>query len=901
MDWLRTLLSRLQSLFRRSQLDADLDEELRAHLALAIEENLKRGMNEPEARAAALRSFGGVTQIRESYRAQRGLPWLETGWGDLRFALRQLGKSPGFAWTAILTLALGAGAVTAVFSVVDTVLLKPYAFRDPGQLVVWRETVRELEKAAPLLPDNYRHYLNLKAHAHSIQDAAIVQTAGFSVSAGVDHPQMTEGLTVSPNFFSVLGVEPVLGRSFLPKEAQKGRDGEVILTWGAWQRLFHGDASSVGHTVRIGDEPHVIVGILPRTFRFPVVSIMPGQATHGSTDRYEIFKPLVPQPSEVTANDSEFNFLVIARLKTGVSILEAQTELDGIEKATAAAERVAVHLGVVVTPFAQEITGDYRRPLWLLLAAVTGVLLMACINLAGLQIARGVAREPETALRAALGAGRSRLLQGALMENLLLGAAGGCGAILVSVAGVKVLILSAATLPRLNEVRIDVPILVLSLGLSLWTSLAFGLLPALRALRIPPQNALQASSTRLSGHRQAARARKMVVAIEVACSIVLLVITGLIARSFARVLTQDRLFDTEHITIVKADLSGNRYATQVSNVSNAGADRGSRERSALIDRSIDKIGSLPGVEGVAITNMIPLTGDMSVDGIVRPDHPVPEGQVPFANLRMVSPDYLHTMGIPLIAGREFAARDRDNPRVVILSASAAKAAFGEENPLGHTIRHWDRMYTVVGIAADARINDLKREVPMFYLPYWDAPPVTPVFLVRSSLPFAAVAPEIRRSIWSVDSDISIPYSISMQAQVDESVATQRFQAVILSSFGAAALLIAALGIYGVLAYAVSMRKSEFGIRIALGSNRSGLARVTLLDALQPLVAGIVLGSLAAMGAAAGVRSLLYETSAVDPLAIGLALVVLALTTMLASLVPLRKAMSVDPIQALRSE
>src|ERR1700751_3795635 len=321
---------------------------------------------------------------------------------DLRYALRQLRKSKGFALTAVLTIASGVGAVTAIFSVVSTVLLRPYPFHDPGQIVVWRETIQEIQQAEPLLPDNYRHYLNLKSRSTTIQDAAIIQTAGFSVSAGVDHPQMTEGLAVSPNFFSVLGVTPLMGRVFMPEEAQSGRDKEVILTWGAWQRLFHGDPSVIGTNLRVSGEPKTIVGVMPNAFRFPVMSVMPGQATFGSTERYEVFKPLVPDPDELTANDGDFNFLVVARLKSGVSVQQAQSELDGIEKATATADHLAIHLSVLVAPFSQEIAGGVSKTLWLLLAAVASVLLMSCVNLANLQLARGVARDHETALRSAL-------------------------------------------------------------------------------------------------------------------------------------------------------------------------------------------------------------------------------------------------------------------------------------------------------------------------------------------------------------------------------------------------------------------------------------------------------------------------------------------------------------------
>ena len=881
--------------------DGDLERELRSDLEMEEEEQRETGVPAEEARYVARRAFGNTTLIKEQTHEAWGWAPFESFWQDIRYVFRQVRRSPAFAATAILTLGLGVGSVTAVFSIVNGVLLQPYAFRNPGQIVVWRESIRELEHVSPLLPDNYRHYLNLKAHANTIQDAAIMQNPVFSVSTGVDHPQMTEGLAISPNFFSVLGVTPLMGRAFTPEEAQTGRDREIILTWGAWQHYFSGNPSVLGLTLRIGDVPETVVGVLPKSFRFPVISIMPGQATHGSTERYEIFRPLVPMPSELTANDAEFNYLVAARLKPGVSARQAQSELDGIEKATAAADHLAIHLGVVVEPFSQEITGEVSKPLWLLLAAVTGVLLMACVNLANLQIARGVARTHETALRAALGAGRSRLLQGVLIENLFLGLGGGLGAVAVAFLGEKLFASIAAILPRLNEVHMSLTVLALSLGLSLLTSLGFGLLSALRSLRVMPQSSLQSSSTRFSGGKEAARSRKLLVAVEVACSVTLLIVTGLVTRNFSHLLTQDRLFTSQQVVMSKADLSAPKYSSGEGMPDNFGADPGSLARDSMIDRTLDQLRALPGVESAAITSVIPLTGDTSVDGLVRPDHPVPQGQVPIANRRFTSPGYFDTMGIPLLAGRDFNEKDRENPRVVILSDKAAKVAFAGENPIGRTLEHWGRVYTVVGIASDARINDLKRNAPIFYLPYWDFPPKSPVFMVRSSQTILTLGPEMRQIIWGIDPNISIPTVVSLDTQVSESVATERFQAVILSSFGIAALLLAVLGIYGVLAYSVSLRTQEFGIRIALGSNKAGLARLVLMDAYYPIVGGIVLGLLGAAAGARWVRSMLYETSAIDPWAIGLSLAVLLVAALLAALVPVRKAVSVDPMRALRSE
>jgi len=904
METFRTLLSRIAALFCRRQLDAALDEELRSHIDLATAENMTLGMNRKQARREALRSLGGLTQTAEAYRQQRGLPMLETLIRDTRYAVRQLRKSPGFAATVILTLALGAGAVTAVFSIVYSVLIAPYSFCDPSQLVVWRETSKELQTTVPLLPDNYRHYLNLKSRAHSIEDAAILDTSAFSVEAAKDHPRVTEGLDISPNFFSVLGVHPFLGRDFTPEEAQVGRNREVILTWAAWERYFQGDPSAVGKTLNVGGIPETVVGILPQSFRFPVVSIMPGQATHGSTDRYEIFAPLAVSAQQQTENNGDFNYLVIARLRPGVCVQQAQTELDGMEKSTAAADHLALHLGVVVEPFAQEITGDYRKPLWLLLAAVGAVLLMACVNLANLQIARGVVRESETALRSALGASRARLLQGALIENLLLGAAGGALAIVFAFSAQKILLQVASTLPRLNEVHLSLPMLALALGLSLATSLAFGLLPAFRALRVLPRQALPLSSTRLSGDRRATRSRRLLVAVEVGLSVVLLVVTALVTRSFARILTQDRQFRADRVTLVKAELDLPRYSRYGSNgemPADPGADPRSLARDATIDRALDALNALPGVQSAAMTSVLPLTGETSINGLIRPDHPLPPAQVPQANQRWVSPQFFSAMQIPIVAGRPFHRSDRDHPRVAILSEKAAKAAFPDENPLGLTLIHWGRIYTIVGIAADARINDLKRDASVFYLPHWDFPPQTPVFVVRSAQGSESLGPAIRQALWSIDPEIAIPTITSLDAQVGESVAVERFQTILLSSFGAAALLLAVLGIYGVLTYSVSLRTQEFGIRLALGSSRLSLARLVLLDAATPILAGIGLGLLGAAAASKWIGGLLYETSAADPAAIALSLAALLIAALLAAMLPLRNAIAVDPMQALRNE
>ena len=362
-------------------------------------------------------------------------PRLESAFTDGKIALRQLRRAPGFTLVALLILSIAIGASTATFSIVDSVLLRPYAFRDPGQLLVWRETIQEISKRFPSAPDNYRHYLYLKARSATIADAAILQNASFAVEAGNDHPQMVRGLRVSPNFFSVLGVSPVAGRTFLPQEAQEGGQDKILIAYSAWRRFFAGDPGAIGHTLRVEGRPVIVVGVLPKEFEFPHVNEMPGGVPPGDVSPYEIFQPFVPTDEEAAADGSDWGSLVIARLKPGVTIKQAESELDGLLKAYSADHHLPVHLGAVVEPFSQEVTGSISKAIWLLFAAVLGVLLIACVNLSGLQLARAVAHDRPNAVRAALGAGRIRLFQASLMESLLLAVIGGCAGIGVAIWG----------------------------------------------------------------------------------------------------------------------------------------------------------------------------------------------------------------------------------------------------------------------------------------------------------------------------------------------------------------------------------------------------------------------------------------------------------------------------------
>jgi predicted permease len=460
---------------------------------------------------------------------------------DIRFSIRALRKSPGFVLTAVLTLGLGIGSVTSVFSVIDSVLLKPFAFHDPANLIVLREAA--LERNEPPNPVNYKHYLNWENNSRSLADASIFRNRDYSVAAGVDHPAVAGGLEISSNFFSVLGVQPLLGRAFLPAEALEGRDHEVILSWNAWQRYFQGDPAAIGRTLRVEGIPQTVVGILPSDFSFPHMKELTAAVSQRNVRPYEIFKPLLPDMSE----SGDYNYLVLGRLRPGVSLAQAQSELNGLQRSYAmSVTHVPAEKSVIAVRMGKAVTGGVSTGLWLLLASVGAVLLIGCVNLANLQLARSVTRGREIAVRAALGADRNRLLQITMMESLILAVAGGALGIILSFAGVRLFVAAApANLPRLNEIQVNWLALLVAAGLSSATALLFGLLPALLSTRVDPYRATQANPTRVANSREGQRTRHLLVGAEVACSVVLLIVTGLLLHSFSRLLTQQREVNRE--------------------------------------------------------------------------------------------------------------------------------------------------------------------------------------------------------------------------------------------------------------------------------------------------------------------------------------------------------------------
>jgi predicted permease len=820
---------------------------------------------------------------------------------DIRFTIRQLRKSPGFAFTAILTLALGIAAVTSVFSVVNAVLLKPFAFRDPGKLVILREVVEEMRAQYPALPFNYLHYLRLRKDSKTIEDAAIFQTHGVSVSTAGDHPRIIGAMSVSPNFFSVLGVQPAIGRDFTPEEATKGHSSVILLSWNGWQELFNSDPGVVGRTLSMGGEVSTVIGVLPRNFRFPDVAMAPGMSSNVSNPELAtantIFHPLVPDNDALKNDVFDYNYSVVARLRPGANVDQARAELGGLQKAHSLSTHMPIHLGIYAQPFMQDVTSNISSALWLLFAAVGAVLLIACANLANLQLARAVATERETAVRAALGASRSQLVVTRLMESFVLAAVGGIAGVGLTFLGVRLLIAAApANIPRLSDVQVSVPVLIFAAGISAFTAILFGTLPALRSLGVNPQAALQSNPSRVANSRQGNLTRELLVASEVACTVVLLIVTGLVLRSFSQVLGQQRGFDSGHVTAAQVDLYSPQYGDSQPHADAA--------KAAFIDRTLEALRQLPGVQSAGMTSAMPLTGDTWVDGLDRVDHPLPAGEQLKVNLRWISPGYLATMHMALISGRDISAADRPSPNQALISEKTARDAFPGENPIGRKIKGFggdEHLQTIVGVVADARTNGLKEVADMVYLPYWSNPPWTVSLLVRSSQPSDAIIPEMRQTLWKIDPQVAIPILKSLDDQVSDSVAADRFQTLLLTSFGAAALFLSLLGVYGVLAYSVSLRQQEFGIRIALGSDKSRLTALVLRQAAKPVVVGAGAGILLAFVVTRWIRSLLYQTQTADPIAIAGSLALLLAVAALAAIVPARRAARTDPMEVLRNQ
>jgi putative ABC transport system permease protein len=811
---------------------------------------------------------------------------------DLRYALRQLRKNPAFTAIAVTTLALGIGASTVIFSMVNCVLLRPLAYRQPQQLYLVREIVPELSQTYPTLPANLQNFRVWQRECHSFKDVAIVESRNMTLTGYGDAEQIS-GARASANLFDLLGIAPSLGRTFLPQEDSPGNDQVVILTDSFWRERFHSDPAIVGRSIILDGKPFQVVGVLPASFQFPKGAQL-GALTE-FPPRMDYFKPLGLDPEQFSPL-GEFDFAAIARLKPGTSAAQALAELNVIQAQIAKDANQGVGLRAEIIPLENHIVGTARPGLMLLLAGVGAVLLIVCVNVANLLLVRVPGRLREAGLRTALGASRRRLAQQLLTESVLLAVIGGALGVGVAHFGLRwLLAVAPADLPRIEEVRLDARVLWFTTLVSMLTGILFGSLPAWSIAHADPQRALKSGSTTTTESGRARRLRSLLVGFEVGLGTLLLMLAGLLTMSMVRLLGTGKGFTTEHALAADVSLPPQSYAED-------------QQKTAFYESVLARVRTLPGVRYAGWISKLPLEGQEQVDSIVVPGRPPDDPQVPIANYRYVSSDYFQAMGIALRQGRLIAPADRDR-HVAIIAEAVAKKLWPGESPLGKQFHPGEDnrpLTEVIGVVADIRAAALDQPpLLMVYLPAWPGSRnwdgAHASLVVRATMAPASLGPAVRQAIRSVDSGVPIVHLRSMNELVAESVGVRRFQLGMASLFGVFALLLAALGIYGVVGYSVARRRQELGIRMALGARGSDLCNLVLLQGMSPVVLGWFVGVAAALVASRVMRSLLFGVTAQDPLTIMSVTFVVLVTAALACYIPARRAARIDPMVALRYE
>jgi predicted permease len=812
---------------------------------------------------------------------------------DLRYGLRQLRKSPSFTLTAILTLAFGIGATTALFSVVDGVLLKPLAYRDSGRLVVIWERVRFLEKLFPYTGANPRHFDLWSKQSTSFNDLTLLQQGSTGVGLTNDHPRLVGKITALPNLLDILGVQPTLGRNFLPEEATPGREKVAILSWNLWQSLYNADPNITNRTIQIAGAPYQVVGVLPKDFYFPKANELAPVPLARQLPDNEILTPLAIDFNDFGLNSDYGNYVPIARLKPGISVTQAQENLNALDDTLARQIPPGDLDGPAhgafssyIQPMKEVLVGKTSARLWLLMAAVFSVLLIACINLANAQLARLVSRDREAAVRAALGASASRILQSALAEVLLLSITGGILGIALAFLAVHQLSrYTQLAIPRTQTISVNFTVLALSILLTVGATFICGVLPALRLLRIKPLHALQGSKGSV-GSRRSALLRRWLVGAQVFACTTLLLVAGLFAKSLIHLSTFDKGFSADHVIAADVFLQGNDF-------------KDDKVRAAFADGVLDKLHTLPGVQSVSLVSSMILEGERWIDGITPVDAPSQTSGL--ANYRWISPGYFDTIRLHILQGRPLDDRDRSASNAVI-SQTAAKAIWPDRNALGRQFLFHNKPFTVVGISADAYSNSLRTApVNMVYLPCNNKPPFATYFLVRTTQDPQLLTEEIRKAIWSYNPNVTIARIHTLDSQLSDSLAPEHLQTAIFVAFGAAALLLALLGIYGTLSYSVEARTQEVGIRMALGATRQSVYGLMLNTIVAPITLGLALGCLTSLGIGRSLKALLYGTSPAD-LSVMIPIVcIFSLAAVAATFVPCRRAAKIEPMQALRAE
>ncbi|HYL76573.1 MAG TPA: ABC transporter permease [Bryobacteraceae bacterium] len=857
----------------------DFERELRDHLELEAEELRASGIGPREAQQAARRTFGNPTQIKENVRAMARWTSLERLFQDLKYGARLLRRSPGFSIVAILTLALGIGANSAIFSVVNGILLRPLPFRDPGRLVrLWPASAKT--GPLPYGVNSYPDFTDWKAASQSFEQVEGYVGRSFNLIGG-DQPQRVTGLRTSGGFLPFAGVSPILGRGFTANEIARGEDHLVLLAESLWQSRFARDPGILGKTVQLNEETFTVIGVVPATFQFP--------PDHPAD-------MVLPQPADPSRGHGFFN--VAARLKPGVSLAEAQAEMNTItERMEAQYPKENKDKRVRLIGLQESYVSTIRPALMVFLGAVGFVLLIACANVANLFLSRTAGRQKELVVRAAMGAGRLRLIRQMLTESALIGLAGGAVGLLLaywSVKGLTVLIRSTFATAAMDSVSMDGTVLGFTLGIALLVGLVAGLAPALGASRLDLNDTLKEGSRGLTGNRRRSRIHGALVVAEMALALLLLIGAGLMLKSLVILNNIDAGVHEKNVLAMNFSLGGKKYAK-------------TQARAPFVDGLLRRVEQVPGVRSAAVVTNIPLGHDndalaISIEG--RPDPP--PSQKPIVRFNVIGPGYLRTLEIPLLKGRDFSARDAEaTPMVVMINQAMARKFWPNEDPLGRRIstdgQHW---LTITGVTGDVRQNGLRADPqPEVYVCYLQDPYAWPYLslLARTATDPMKLAPAIQGAIWSMDKDLPIAAVTTMEQIRSGSIAQPRLTALLLGVFAFLALTLATVGIYGVMAHSVSQRTHEMGLRMALGARSSDVLRAVVGQGMALAGCGVALGLLGAFGMTRLLAKFLWSVRPTDPLTFAAVSLLLMGVALLACYVPARRATSVDPMVALRYE
>jgi predicted permease len=881
MRQLTQLVMKLRMLFARGRASAQLDDELRFHLDRQAEENRAAGMSPAEARAAALRAFGNPALLRDQARASWSWNGLESLLRDLRYSFRTLRRTPGFTLIAVSVMALGIGANVALFTVLRGVILKPLPFTDPARLVMLYESKLHPQDAPGYSLVAGGVYAGWKQQNRTFSSIALVRGSLVLLSGSGRHlPEKLESAEFSWDLLPTLGVQPVLGRNFTQSDDSPSAAGTVLLSWSLWQRRFGGDAGILNRPIYIDGLPYTVIGVMPSWFRFPDSS-------------RQLYLPVYRErPEQQMASFSDHALWVVGRLKPGISQAQAVADLSLISQRIHNANpgNPFIFTSVNSRTLLDHLVGDMKRPLYVLLAATVCLLLIACLNVSSLLVARAVARRKDFAIRTALGGGWPRLVRERLLESLLLSVFGGMLGVALAAAALQWLVHTRNDFVRVESIRFDPAVAAFAAAVVALCAVVSGAISVFGVRHKAILDSLRESSRAIGGGRAKANLRRVLLSVEVGLTVILLVGAGLLLKSYERLRSNDLGCLTRNVLTLHIGLPDARYATraQVAN---------------FYDALLSRIRALPGVASAGFVDAVPGHGYGGDDSFTVVEHPpLPQGKGNLALERTADAAYFETIGIPILRGRTFnPSRRLQDAGEAVIDESLARTFFAQEDPIGKHILTRGKRYEIVGVAGATRFRVGENPRPTLYTSLESGEATFGTVVLRSNRDVGQFALPVQRIVAAMDPDLALSDVLTMDQLLGKSTLDQSFDAALITGFAVLSLVLAAAGLFGVLSYIVAQRGCEIGIRIALGAQRAQVLRLMLFDGLRPALLGLAFGLAASAAAVRLIRSMLYETQPLDPAVFGAVAALLLLVGVLACLIPAWSASRLDPIQALRTE